>query len=162
MLSHLKYRTLQKDCSWTAEEPTFNFWQCSTFFSFMSSGALPSLYRVNTWVSSSPLRWRGEGILWIGALSLPCTSPRTCNEWDGKCSPPCSCKGLDKPSHDAKIHVDEEIREKVLWFVSLSLPSKVHLKDDLGTYGFSIKRCWYVEVTHFTWAGRWSWSLTSI
>jgi len=38
-------------------------------------------------IRSTLLRQRGEGILWIGALSLPCTSPRTRNEQDGKCSP---------------------------------------------------------------------------
>jgi len=39
-------------------------------------------------IGSSPLwRWGAE-ILWIGPF--------------GKCSPPSGCKGLDKPSHDAK------------------------------------------------------------
>ena len=44
---------------------------------------------------------RGERTLWIGPLSLPCTSPRTCNELGDVCAPPSCYKGSEKPSHDA-------------------------------------------------------------
>jgi len=60
---------------------------------------------------------------------------------------PLGCKDLEKPSHDAKIHVDEETCEKELRFASPSIPSEARPKYDLGTYGFSIKPCWYVGVS---------------
>ena len=52
-------------------------------------------------ISSSRLWRRGEGTSWIGPLSQPCTSPRTCSELGDVYSPHSCCKGPEKPSHDA-------------------------------------------------------------
>jgi len=52
-------------------------------------------------IRSSRLWWQGEGTSWIGPLSQPCTSPRTCNELGEVCSFPSYCKGPEKPLHDA-------------------------------------------------------------
>jgi hypothetical protein len=52
-------------------------------------------------IRSSRLWRRSEGTKWIGPLSQPCTSSRTCNELGDVCSLPSCCKGPEKPSHDA-------------------------------------------------------------